>query len=154
MSENTIFTIGYERATLADLLSTLKLADIDMLVDIRELPISRKPGFSKEALSHSARKHGIEYLHVRELGDPKAGRDAARRGDTDLFLRIFRDHLAQDKAQNALRETVGLARSHRICLLCFERNPSCCHRAIVANTIASRASMVVKHLGVRNGLAA
>ncbi len=149
---NTLFTIGYEGASLADFLATLRAVNIGVLVDVRDVPISRKPGFSKKVLAAHLEDVGIRYLHLPDLGDPKAGRDAARRGDTSTFIRIFRAHLDRGEAQAALGQAVDIASELTACLFCFERDPAGCHRSIVAEAMTGRQSFLVTHLGVRSGL--
>lgn len=149
----TLFTIGYEGAALADFLATLRVAGIGVLVDVRDVPFSRKPGFSKKALAQHLDDIGVGYLHLPDLGDPKEGRDAARRGDLAAFETIFREHLERAESQSALDRLVGVAASLTACLLCFERDPATCHRSIVAEAVTDRDAFQVKHLGVRGGLA-
>lgn len=148
-----VLTIGYEGATIEDFVATLRAAMVDVLIDIRDFPVSRKRGFSKRPLADAVRTAGLDYVHLRDLGDPKTGREAARRGDTDEFERIFRAHLSQDSSQEALTSAIEIARSARACLLCFERNHACCHRLIVAEAMAERGQFDLQHLGVRAGLA-
>lgn len=150
---STILTIGYEKSSIEDFVATLRLSEVDVLVDIRDVPASRKRGFSKRALSDAVTNVGLHYIHFRELGDPKPGRDAAKRGDVEVFERIFRSHLMGEAAQAALEEVLDIASRARVCLLCFERDHSCCHRAIVAEELASREDFGIRHLGVRHGLA-
>ena len=151
--QETILTIGYEGSTIEDFIAALKFADVQVLIDIREVTASRKRGFSKKALSMTLEGAGIGYVHLRDLGDPKPGRDAARRGDMQTFERIFRAHLEGSAAQKALEQAISIASGERACLLCFERDHSGCHRAIVAEEMASREAFQVRHLGVRHGLA-
>ena len=150
---SVVLTIGYEGATIEDFIATLKAAIVDVLIDIRDVPISRKRGFSKRSLADALRAADIDYVHLRDLGDPKPGREAARRGDTDEFERIFRTHLSRDASQEALINAVEIAKSARACLLCFERQHTCCHRSIVAEAMVERDRFRVRHLGVRAGLA-
>ena len=149
----TILTIGYEGSTIEDFIATLTLADVRVLIDIRDVPVSRKRGFSKKALSMTLEGAGIGYVHLRDLGDPKPGRDAAKRGDMQTFERIFRTHLEGSAAQKALEQAISIASGERVCLLCFERDHSGCHRAIVAEEMAGREAFQIRHLGVRHGLA-
>lgn len=146
-------TIGYEGASLEDFLNTLEAADVSVIADIRELPISRKRGFAKTRLSKALEERGIGYIHLRALGDPKPGREAARNGNFDLFREIFTTHLRTEKARIALNDLKQLAESQLVCLLCYERDPKHCHRSIVAERIRRRVSTSVKHLGVAKGIA-
>lgn len=150
---STILTIGYEGSTIEDFVATMKLTDVQVLIDIRDVPVSRKRGFSKRALAEFLENVGVRYVHLRDLGDPKAGREAARRGDMGTFQRIFRAHLAGKEAQHALEEALAITSEARACLLCFERDHSVCHRAIVAEEMSKRESVKIRHIGVRHGLA-
>ena len=145
-------TIGYEGSAIEDFIATLKLANIEILLDVREIPLSRKKGFSKNALALAVENAGLRYVHLRALGDPKPGREAARRGEYDLFKRIFTAHMETKPSQNALEEAIVLVGIARVCLLCFERDHACCHRSIVANAIAHRSKLKIRHLGVKEGL--
>ena len=153
LSVSTILTIGYEGSTIEDFVATLKLADVQVLIDIRDVPVSRKRGFSKKALAATLEGAGVEYVHLRDLGDPKPGREAARRGDMQTFERIFRAHMEGKEAQEALEKALDITSGMRACLLCFERDHSGCHRAIVAEEMANRRTIPIRHLGVRHGLA-
>lgn len=150
---NVVLTVGYEGARLDDFVATLQEVMVDVLIDIRDVPVSRKRGFSKRALSDALRAVDIDYIHMRKLGDPRPGREAARRGDIEEFQRIFRSHLAENSTQEALQEAVEIAQSARACLLCYERQHACCHRSIVAEAMAEREEFGVRHIGIRAGLA-
>ncbi|MDJ0686135.1 MAG: DUF488 domain-containing protein [Alphaproteobacteria bacterium] len=150
---NTIFTIGYEGSTIEDFVATMNMTGVNLLVDIREVPISRKSGFSKKALSATMTSIGIEYVHLRDLGDPKDGREASRRGDIASFESIYRNHLELKRPQAALKQLIELTSSVRGCLLCYERDHKHCHRSIVAEEMVKRNPIDIRHLGVRHGLA-
>ncbi len=134
MSE--IWTIGYERASLAEVIAALKAARIDLLLDIRELPNSRRAGFSRRQLESGLHEAGVAYRHMKPLGTPKAGRDAAKRGDHATMAHIFQAKLAAPESQLALAEAADLAHAQRACLLCLEHDWRHCHRAIVAEALA------------------
>lgn len=146
-------TIGYEGAKLEDFIATLKLCEIDVLVDIRDRAQSRRPGFSKSGLSQSLAKCGIDYLHLRNLGDPKEGRDAARSGDFARFRQIFSTVMRSDHGKSALSELVELASEKTICLMCFERDQLTCHRKMVSDYLEPILGGKAQHLGVRHGVA-
>lgn len=146
-----IATIGYERSNLEDFVATLKLAGVDHLIDIRDRAQSRRPGFSKTALSLALIEAGIDYIHIPELGDPKEGREAARSGNFNLFREIFAKVMTTDAAQSALTEIEAMAADKNICLMCYERDQQTCHRKIVADQLQVRLNCSVKHLGVREG---
>lgn len=148
MPQRQVFTIGYEGTDLASFLAKLASAGIRQVIDVREVPLSRKRGFSKSALAAALAENGIRYLHLRDLGDPKPGREAARRGDHPGFLRIYRRHLAGTAAQAALAEATRQADAVRSCLLCFERDHEGCHRSIVADAMTAATGVKVTHLRV------
>lgn len=146
-------TIGYEGARPDDFVSTLQLVDIQMVVDIRDRAQSRRPGFSKSALRDSLEQNGIGYVHLRELGDPKEGREAARSGDLAKFRKVYADVLETKEAIAALDEIAELARRLNVCLLCYERDHLECHRKIVADRLESVVGSKVRHLGVQTHVA-
>ena len=146
----TICTIGYEGADVDAFVYTLAAASVDFVVDIREIAASRRPGFSKTALRNHLSLAGIEYAHLRNLGDPKEGREAMRRGERAKFLRIFQDRLNSPDAQLQLAEAMKLASEHSIALLCYERDPKDCHRSIVAAAMEEQGPFAVRHLGVQS----
>lgn len=130
-----VLTIGYERATPSTLVAALRGAEVQTLVDVRAIANSRKPGFSKGALSAALEEAGIGYLHLRALGTPAAGREAARTGKPEVMRRIFAAHLEGTEAQAALANLKDLARRQRVCLLCLEDDPRHCHRTLVAEAV-------------------
>ena len=146
MSAPTLFTIGYEGAAIGPALDRLSGAGVGLLIDVRALPLSRKPGFSRRQLAAGVEERGIRYAHLRGLGTPKPGRDAARRGDTETMTAIFAAHMLTDAARHDLEAAIGLAGQTPACLLCFEREPHRCHRRIVAELIAERSGQRIEHL--------
>jgi uncharacterized protein (DUF488 family) len=143
---NRLATIGYETDTQGGLIQRLKAADVELVVDVRAVASSRKAGFSKTLLGNSLNAEGVGYLHLRALGTPKPGRDAARAGRTDEMRRIFDAHLEAPEAQLALAQATELAKDKRIALLCYEDDPNCCHRQIVANHIRATLKCEVVNL--------
>jgi uncharacterized protein (DUF488 family) len=134
-----IYTIGYEGADVERFISALKGAGVEVLADVRAVALSRKRGFSKNALRDELATDGIGYRHFIELGTPKPGRDAARAGDGATLRKIYCDEvLAQEPAQAALEALATLAQQRPVCLLCFERDPSTCHRRLLAERLAER----------------
>lgn len=142
-------TIGYEGANPSDFVETLKLANIQKVIDIRDRAQSRRPGFSKSALSQILAEAGISYQHYKELGDPKEGRDAARANDLPLFRKIFTEVLEGEAAQVALKKVIDAAQSEVVCLLCYERDETHCHRKLVTDRIEVMTGNKARHLGVR-----
>src|ERR1700735_3307959 len=115
-----LLTIGYEGCTIDGVLTTLREARIGLLIDVRAVAASRKPGFSKRQLAAGLDQTGIGYLHLQPLGTPKPGRDAVRAGHPERMVPIFNAHMATPEAQYALSEAKELAPVRRCCLLCFE----------------------------------
>lgn len=147
-----LFTIGYEGTTPDALVATLREAGVTMLVDVRELPNSRRPGFAKRALSETLERAGIAYRHVRALGTPAEGRAAARAGRSAEMKRIFGARLAGTEAQAALAALAGEARAGRVCLLCLEADPARCHRTLVAEAVAASGELDIIHLHPCGGM--
>jgi len=141
-------TVGYERSSLNDFIETLKIAKVEVLIDVRERAQSRRRGFSKTALAEALDEAGMEYLHFRELGDPKEGREAARAGEFTKFRRIYANVLKRTNAKRAIAEIIDIVGVQNVCLLCYERDPMTCHRKIITDKIEKSAGIKAKHLGV------
>lgn len=139
-------TIGYEGKTQAQMIAELKTAGVALVVDVRAVAASRRPGFSKTILAASLAEAGVGYEHLRGLGTPKAGRDAARAGRTDEMREIFSAHLAEPEAQVQLARAIELARERPIALLCYEAQACDCHRAVVAERICEALETTVADL--------
>jgi uncharacterized protein (DUF488 family) len=131
----TIWTIGYERAGIPGFIAALKAAKIKTLIDVRDIANSRRAGFAKNALMANLNEAGIAYVHMKALGTPKAGREAARSGDAATMRAIYEATLEAPERQLALAETAELARAGRSCLMCLEHDWRDCHRAIVAERL-------------------
>ena len=142
----TLATIGYQSSTQADVISRLKAAGVETVVDVRAIAASRRAGFSKTVLAASLAEAGIDYVHLRQLGTPKPGREAARKGRIAEMRTIFEDHLAEPSAQLELKAAEELAGSRKIALLCFEADHEGCHRSIVAERICGHIGCSVEHL--------
>jgi uncharacterized protein (DUF488 family) len=142
MSLPPLYTVGYEGLAQQDVLDALKGAAVELLVDVRAVSASRRAGFSKNALKSGVAAVGIEYLHLRALGTPAAGRLAARTGRFDDMRRIFLDHMETPEAVHEFEMLRELAGRRRCCLLCYERQPHHCHRSI----IAERLGISTQHL--------
>lgn len=131
MSRPAIWTIGYEGATQAALIAALRQANVELLADIRYLPLSRRPGFSKSGLKAAAEDAGIAYRHFKQLGTPPEGREAARRGDHAGLERSYAGQLELPEAMAQMAELRAAAGQQRVALLCFERSASECHRSLL-----------------------
>lgn len=146
MTGSTLFTIGYERASLDGLVATLKARGVAVLLDVRDLPLSRRAGFSKRPLSAGLEEAGIGYVHLKGLGTPKEGRVAAHQGDMDRFWSIVEAKLTSPEAEHDLSRAATLARERLACLLCVEASPHVCHRRRVAEMLHDRVGFTVEHL--------
>lgn len=139
-----LLTIGYEAATQDELIAALKDAGVGRLIDVRALPLSRRPGFSKTPLRAALAEEGIDYVHLKALGTPPDGREAARRGRHAEMADIYRGQLALPEAMVAAGQMLALAEETPSALLCFEREPTHCHRQVLIDEIAPDAE--VTHL--------
>ncbi|MBF0307185.1 MAG: DUF488 domain-containing protein [Alphaproteobacteria bacterium] len=145
----TLWTIGYEAAGFAGFLATLREAGVETVIDVRDLPLSRRAGFSKNILAASLAEAGIAYVHLKSLGTPKEGRVAARGGDYPTFWAIFERRLATPEAEFDLARAAEIAKASPSALMCFEADPPRCHRKRVAELLAERFGFRVEHLRVR-----
>lgn len=141
----TIYTIGYEGLGIDEFISLLKAYDIETVVDIRELPLSRKPGFSKTALSNTLQLTGLEYIHVAALGCPKPVRDQYREdGNWQLYTKGFTKYLSTQAS--AVESLSTLASTSSCALLCYEADFNFCHRSMVADAVYKFSGMGVVHI--------
>ncbi|HEY2049570.1 MAG TPA: DUF488 domain-containing protein [Caulobacteraceae bacterium] len=139
-------TIGYESSTLADVIGRLQAAKVELLIDVRAVSASRRPGFSKSMLAASLAEAGIDYLHLRALGTPKSGREAARDGRTQEMRKIYEAHLEEPDAQAQLAQATEASERRRAALLCYEADAARCHRTIVAERISAATGARVTDL--------
>src|SRR3954454_16363773 len=137
-----IFTIGYEGATMDDFLAALKAAGVERLIDVRALPLSRRPGFSKSPLRAALEEVGVEYVHLKALGTPPDGRSAARAGRREDLKRIYAGQLELPEAIVQAAQMLELAGEKPSVLLCFEREDSECHRTLLLDAVAPEADVV------------
>ena len=139
-----IFTIGYEATTMAEFLAALKDAGVERVIDVRALPLSRRPGFSKTPLRGALEEAGIDYVHLKALGTPSEGRSAARAGRQEDLERIYAGQLELPEAIVAAEQMREFAAEKPSALLCYEREPAGCHRSLLLAAVAPGAD--VTHL--------
>ena len=139
-------TIGYEKRTLPELIETLKAAGVAVVIDVRAVAASRRAGFSKTILGESLAEAGIEYIHLRGLGTPKAGREAARKGRIAEMRDIFEQQLATAEAEHDLARAAAIAAERPAALLCLEADAAGCHRRIVAERLTALLGVAVRDL--------
>ena len=137
-----IFTIGYEKATQPELIAALEAAGVERLIDVRAVPPSRKPGFSKTILGNGLAEAGIDYVHLKALGTPPEGREAARKGRHADLERIYAGQLELPEAIVAAARMLELAADKPSALLCFERDPAGCHRSLLIAAVAPDAERI------------
>ncbi|HZT89700.1 MAG TPA: DUF488 domain-containing protein [Stellaceae bacterium] len=145
-----LFTIGYEKTRLADVLAALAAAGVELLIDVRERPISRRPGFSKRQLAASIEEAGRRYVHLQALGTPPEGRLAGRRREWGRFWDIVERRLSTPEAELALQQAAEMALAAPSCLLCYEADWQSCHRRRIADILAARHGFAIEHLSVRS----
>ena len=140
-----IYTVGYEGLDIDSFLSLLAENDIETVVDVREMPLSRKPGFSKKSLANVLNLSGREYVHMVDLGCPKLVRDRYREdGNWKRYTDGFMKHLkTQD---DAIAELSALAATSNCALLCYEADPNYCHRSMVASAVKDYCGARVTHI--------
>lgn len=142
-----LFTIGYEQTPATSVLDELEAAGVKLLVDVRAVAASRRPGFAKSQLKAGLDERGIGYIHLRGLGTPKEGREAARSGDIPKLEKIYGAHLKTPQAREEMDELAALvAKAGPICILCYERDHTHCHRRWIAEIIEDRAGVAIENL--------
>ena len=142
-----LFTIGYEQTPARAVLDELEHAGVKLLVDVRAVASSRRPGFSKTQLAAGLDERGIAYLHLRGLGTPKEGREAARSGKYDVLEKIYTKHLKTAQAREELDELSALVKkAGPVCILCYERDHQHCHRRWIAEIIEDRDGVKIENL--------
>jgi uncharacterized protein (DUF488 family) len=141
-----LFTIGYEKARQVDVIAALTAAGVKILIDVRDRPISRRPGFSKNQLAAAAEAAGMRYVGLKALGTPPEGREANHKREWDRFWRIVDDKLKTAEAELALQQAAATASDASSCLICYEADPRICHRSRVAEILAERHGFTVRHL--------
>ena len=145
-----LFTIGYEQTPQKAVLDELENAGVKLLVDVRAVTSSRRPGFSKNQLAAGLDERGIAYVHLKGLGTPKEGRLAARSGHYAELERIFARHLKTPQAKEEMDELSALVKkAGPVCLLCYERDHEHCHRRFIADLIEERDGVKVENLKAR-----
>jgi uncharacterized protein (DUF488 family) len=136
-----IFTIGYEKTTQPELIAALQAAGVKRVIDVRAVPLSRRPGFSKNILKNGLAEAGIDYVHLKALGTPAEGREAARKGRHEELERIYAGQLDLPEAIVAGAKMRELAVETPSALLCYEREPSGCHRTLLLRAVAPDAEV-------------
>ena len=147
MSRLRIFTIGYENATMGDFIAALTSAGVGQVIDVRAVPNSRRPGFSKTPLRNALAEAGIDYVHLRALGTPADGRAAARAGRHEELKRIYAGQLELPEAIAEGAQMLALAAEKPSALLCYEREPEHCHRTLLLEWNAPDAECVHLYAG-------
>ena len=152
MAVPALYTFGYEGLTIEAFIERLKQARVQLIVDVRELPLSRKKGFSKTAFREALAAAGIAYEHRPALGCPKPVRDHYKAdGDWSAYTRGFLAHLATKKAEIA--SLTKTTQTQTACLVCFEADFGSCHRTYVARAANQTGAPAVKHLTARTVIA-
>lgn len=144
-------TFGYEGLTIDAFMARLKESGVRTIIDVRELPLSRKRGFSKKAFAEALHRSGIAYAHMPALGCPKPIRDAYRTdGDWAAYTRRFLAYLREQ--EDAIAELAKIAGSTSACLVCYEADFNFCHRSMVARAVSRAGGPPVIHLSAKTGI--
>lgn len=130
-----LVSVGYEGRSVEELVASLLAEGVSTLVDVRLTPLSRKPGLSKKRLSQSLAQHGITYIHLPALGNPKDNREPFRDGQPESRER-FTELLNTEIGIEALTHVAELLDDQTVALLCFERSHEHCHRHLVAEQLS------------------
>ena len=120
-----------------EFLAALRQASVERVIDVRAVPNSRRPGFSKNPLKNALAEVGIDHVHLKALGTPADGRAAARAGRQEDLERIYADQLDLPEAIVQAEQMRELAIEKPSALLCFEREPAQCHRSLLLDAVAS-----------------
>ena len=145
--DTALFTIGYEGRDLEEFTDRLKNFGVETLVDVRDIPLSRKKGFSKSPLSQYLQEVGIEYIHIKPLGSPKELREKVKEdGDYEYFYQEFSDYIQSQ--QESIETLYQIVINNNACIMCYERDPHNCHRLVVAEEVKKRDGngLVVQHI--------
>lgn len=142
-----VFTLGYEQRNISQFLKLLREMRVDVLIDVRETAWSHKPGFSKGALAKAMKRAGIDYQHVRSVGNPKWIRSMA--DSHEECLSLYREYIEGvdglvEGFLGFIAELVG--QGLRVCLVCYERHPDDCHRGVLAGLLEKHGAACVEHI--------
>lgn len=147
-----LFTLGYEGMTVEQFVARAKTAGIRLVVDVRELPLSRKRGFSKTAFRQALADGCIAYAHMPALGCPKSIRDRYRTdGDWSAYTRDYLKHLKSQRV--TVGELARISKATPSCLVCFEADFARCHRTYVARAAHGAGAPSIVHLGATAAVA-
>lgn len=143
MPNEQIFTIGHSIHRLEQFIELLQKAGITAIADVRSLPYSRfNPQFNREALERMLKEQGIAYVFLgRELG--------ARSDDPSCYEkgRVRYDRLARTEIfQDGLQRVRKGAQSHRVALMCAEKEPLECHRTLLVSRALEAQGVSVSHI--------
>lgn len=134
MKTNELLTVGYEGREIDEFIDYLKQFNISRLIDVRELPLSRKAGFSKSILKKRLEDENIQYIHIKALGSPSAIRKKLIADlDYEYFFRKYTEHLLGNV--DVIEELYNYASEGINCIMCFERSPKTCHRAVIVEKV-------------------
>jgi uncharacterized protein (DUF488 family) len=140
-----LFTFGYEGQSINGFIVRLKKAGVTVVIDVRELPLSRKKGFSKTAFGAALRNAGIVYGHLPAFGCPKPIRNQYKSdGNWKRYEKAFNAYLATQTA--AITDLAKFSKETEACLVCFEADFNFCHRSLVARAAADAGGATVTHL--------
>jgi uncharacterized protein (DUF488 family) len=126
--------IGYQGRTIDELIERLRSASITVVVDVRELPWSRRAEFAQKRLAERLTQEGIRYVHLRSAGNPRENRKSG--ASSEEILARYREHLA--RTPGVLDEILAEARGEPVALLCYEADVKECHRSVLLESLATQ----------------
>ena len=138
--EPGLVSVGYEGRTVEDLVEVMLAQQVQVVADVRLTPLSRKPGLSKTKLSAALGDAGVEYVHLRPLGNPRDNRAPFWSGAVASGVRRFQELMQEPTSSACLDDLAELARTRRVAVLCFERDHDRCHRQVVTDEVTSRST--------------
>jgi hypothetical protein len=146
IENDTISDVGYEGKTAPDFIKVLKDNNIELVVDVRAMPLSRKKGFSKGVLAETIKQSGIGYKHTPALGAPKEIREKLHKNwDYKTFFKEYKDHVKDSGRLDELNEVEKMAKGCRLAIMCFEKEHERCHRQVLIEMLIKRG-WKIKHL--------
>ncbi|MBB4823362.1 uncharacterized protein (DUF488 family) [Sporosarcina luteola] len=151
-----VYTIGHYSNTKEEFLGLLELAEVEVLVDVRAFPGSRKfPWFSKEAMEQWLPEQDVQYVHIPELG--------GRRGTSSLIspalnagwrndsFHNYADYSLSHCFKRGIDQLTEIAGKYRTAYCCSERHPARCHRLLISNWLAVHGWNIQHIVPARDG---
>ena len=141
------YTIGHSNRSLTELIEILDENGIGGLADVRAIPRSRaNPQFNADALSRAVREHGIDYVHIAELGGRRGRAPDAVSANSfwqNQSFRNYADYALTAAFQQGLARLRDLGRAQPCAIMCSEALWWRCHRRIITDYLILAGETVV-----------